>query len=160
MNVTQHEMIVGPSSGLDQNPEPLSLKFWGPEARRAYLGAFTISTYGLILFRKPSTLNYTQYLEDCAASLAADPQHCSDTTLIHSIRSLRIAEEITYTFDHGSKEKIGELTDEKIQILVRALSKQTEEWRSNLPSGVFNIGELIFLSVDYPRRFGLTGTTK
>lgn len=144
MNMTQHEMIVGPSSGLNQSAEPLSLKFWGPEARRAYLGAFTISIYGLLLFRKQSSLSYTQYLEDCAASLAADPQHYSDTTLIHYIQSLRIAEEITHTFDHGSKEKISELTDEKIQILVRALSKQTEEWRSNLPAGVFNIGELMF----------------
>ena len=85
-------------------------------------------------------LPYTQYLEDCAMSLAADPQHSSDTTLVYMMRSLHISEETTYTFDHGSKEKIGEFSDEKIQILVKALAKQVEEWRASLPPGTFAIG--------------------
>ena len=85
-------------------------------------------------------LPYTQYLADCASSLAADPQYPSDPTLIHTVQSLRIAEETTYTFDHGSKEKVGELTDEKIQILVRTLSRETEDWRASLPPGAFGIG--------------------
>ena len=56
------------------------------------------------------------------------------------LRSLHIAQETTYTFDHGSKEQIGELSDVKIQILVKALSKQIEEWRASLPPGTFEIG--------------------
>jgi hypothetical protein len=83
-------------------------------------------------------LPYTQYLEDCAKSLAADPQHPSDITYIHMIRSLRLAEETTHTFDHGSKEKISELSDEKIQILVRTLDRQIEDWRESIPADVFN----------------------
>ncbi|OCT50483.1 hypothetical protein CLCR_07356 [Cladophialophora carrionii] len=43
-SVTQHEMIVGPGSALEQGNEAMSSKFWGFEARRAYLGAFTVST--------------------------------------------------------------------------------------------------------------------
>ncbi|KAJ9603318.1 hypothetical protein H2200_012096 [Cladophialophora chaetospira] len=159
-NVTQHEMIVGQSGGLGQNNEDTSSKFWGYEARRAFLGAFTVSTYGLLLFRRASMLPYSQYLEDCALSLAAYPQHASDTTLIHMIRSLRIAEETTYTFDHGSKERIGELSDEKIQILVKALAKQMEEWRVSLPPGTFAIGRIqrgYYSSGGYIHEVGLYG---
>ncbi|OAP61373.1 hypothetical protein AYL99_03576 [Fonsecaea erecta] len=141
MNVTQHDMIVGSNITLTQCSEAVSSKFWSYEARRAYMGAYTISTFGCIMFRKPCILTYTQYLEDCAASLAADPQYPSDTTLIHMIRTLRVAEEITYTFDHGSKEKVGELNDEKIALLVRALSKQIEDWKAALPPGAFSIGK-------------------
>ena len=103
-------------------------------------GRLLTCSSGLLLFKRSSMLPYTQYLDDCANSLATDPQYASDPTLVHLIRSLRIAEETTYTFDHGSKEKIGELSDEKIQLLVRALSKQTEDWRASLPQGMFSIG--------------------
>ncbi len=85
-------------------------------------------------------LPYTDYLDDCAASLASDPQHFSDSTLVYMTRSLYISQQTTYTFDHGSKEMIGELSDEKIQILVKALAKQMEEWRTSLPPGTFEIG--------------------
>ncbi|OCT50482.1 hypothetical protein CLCR_07438 [Cladophialophora carrionii] len=85
-------------------------------------------------------LPYSQYLEDCASSLVTDPQYSTDPTLIHMVRAMRVAEETTHTFDHGSKEKIGELSDDKIQILVGALSKQTEEWRASLPPGAFTNG--------------------
>jgi hypothetical protein len=84
---------------------------------------------------------YSPYLEDCANSLASDPQHFSDTTLIYQVRSMRLSEEATYTFDHGSKERISELSDEKIQILHRALSNQLEDWKTSLPPGVFDISE-------------------
>ncbi|OQU97426.1 hypothetical protein CLAIMM_03358 [Cladophialophora immunda] len=160
MNVTQHDMIVGSSAALAPTNEAVSSKFWGYEARRAYIGAYTISTFGLFMFRKPCMLTYTQYLEDCASSLAADPQHPSDTTLIHQIRTLRVAEEITYTFDHGSKEKVGELTDEKIQILVRALSRQIDEWKVSLPHGAFSIGRIqrsYYSARAYMREVGLYG---
>jgi hypothetical protein len=43
-SVTQHEIIVGPGSALEQGSEAVSSKFWGYEARRAYLGAYTVST--------------------------------------------------------------------------------------------------------------------
>ncbi|EXJ62419.1 hypothetical protein A1O7_02854 [Cladophialophora yegresii CBS 114405] len=141
-SVTQHEIIIGPGSALEQGSEAMSSKLWGFEARRAVLGAYTVSTYGLLLFRRPSVLPYSQYLEDCASSLVTDPQYCSDPTLIHMVRSMRVAEETTHTFDHGSKEKIGELSDDKIQILVGALCKQTEEWRVSLPHGTFTTGLL------------------
>ncbi|ETI23719.1 hypothetical protein G647_05524 [Cladophialophora carrionii CBS 160.54] len=159
-SVTQHEIIVGPGSALEQGSEAMSSKFWGFEARRAYLGAFTVSTYGLLLFRRPSMLPYSQYLEDCASSLVTDPQYSTDPTLIHMVRSMRVAEETTHTFDHGSKEKIGELSDDKIQILVGALSKQTEEWRTSLPPGAFRNGWLqraYYSSRGYIHEVGLYG---
>ncbi|OAL30291.1 hypothetical protein AYO20_08769 [Fonsecaea nubica] len=160
MNVTQHDMIVNSGSSLTQSNEVVSSKFWGYEARRAYIGAYNVSTFGLFMFRKPCMLTYTQYLDDCASSLAADPQHPSDTTLVHYVRTLRLAEEVTYHFDHGSKEKVGELTDEKVQILVRALSRQLEDWKAALPPGMFNMNRIQrgYYSIrSYMREVGLYG---
>lgn len=45
MSLTQHEMLVGSgSSVLSQPNESLSSKFWGYEARRAFVGAYAISS--------------------------------------------------------------------------------------------------------------------
>ena len=44
MNVTQHEMIVGSGLGLSQVHEATSSNFWDYEARRAFIGAYVIST--------------------------------------------------------------------------------------------------------------------
>ena len=107
------------------------------------------NTKPLLLFKISCLLPSTQFLDDCATSLATDPQHRSDTTLIHMIRGLRLAEETTHTFDHGSKEKIGELSDEKLQVLVEAQSGQIEAWREGLPLGVFHgTIEYVFCSDD------------
>ena len=43
-SLTQHEMIIGPGAGLGQANETTVSKFWGYESRRAFLGAYTVST--------------------------------------------------------------------------------------------------------------------
>jgi len=84
---------------------------------------------------------YTQYLEECASSLAADPQYPSDARVMHVLGSMHLAEQVSCTFDHGSGEKIGELDDDKIQLLVKALEKRGTEWRAALPSGSIESGQ-------------------
>lgn len=152
MNITQHDMIVSSGSAFSQN-ETASSQFWSYEARRAFVGANTISTLYvctdrvrefetalltiylscLLLFRKPSTLVYTQYLDDCASSLATDPQYPCDEKLVYMVRQLHFAEQITHAFDQGSREKIRELSDDRINLVVKTLSRQLADWKASLP---------------------------
>lgn len=46
---------------------------------------------------------------------------------------MSLAEHVSTTFDHGSRERVGELNDEKTQLLVSALAKQVDEWKATLP---------------------------
>jgi hypothetical protein len=47
---------------------------------------------------------------------------------------MRIAKEVSSTFDHGSKESESEMSDEKINMLVKAFERQLTDWRSTLPA--------------------------
>ncbi|KIX09385.1 uncharacterized protein Z518_00464 [Rhinocladiella mackenziei CBS 650.93] len=135
MSITQHDIIVNAGAGPPPTNEAMSSKFWCYEARRALAGAYIISIFCYYTFRKLSPLTYTQYIDDCAASLAADPQYASDATIIHQVRSFHIAEQTTDVFDQDSKEKFGDLNDEKVQILVKTLAKNLDDWRAALPVG-------------------------
>ncbi|KAK5219651.1 hypothetical protein LTR72_008035 [Exophiala xenobiotica] len=46
---------------------------------------------------------------------------------------MALAELVSLTFDHGSRERICELNDDKIQLLVKILVRQLDEWKATLP---------------------------
>jgi hypothetical protein len=92
-------------------------------------------------FRKPSVLCHTEYLEECASSLAADPQCPSDKFIIHTVRAFKVSQDVTLAFDHGSREKIAELSDNKAQIMVRSLMKQADEWKNSVPPEAWRGGK-------------------
>ncbi|KAK4945618.1 hypothetical protein LTR10_015237 [Elasticomyces elasticus] len=142
MSTSQHEVIVNSTSVLSKSNEIVSSQFWNYEARRAFIAAYVVSTFCSLASRRYRFMPYTQYLEECASSLAADPQYPSDRLLVHVLGSMHLAEQVSCTFDHGSGEKIGELDDDKIQLLVKALDKRGNEWREALPSGSIESGRL------------------
>ncbi|KIW20641.1 hypothetical protein PV08_01218 [Exophiala spinifera] len=133
LTVTQHEVLMNSNSIYPQSNEGTPSKFWNFEARRAFIATFIISTFCCFTFRKSNLLPQTPYLHECAKSLAADPQYPSDMLLAPWIKTMALAEQVTQTFDHGSRERVGELNDERTQLLVTTLSKQVEELRANLP---------------------------
>ncbi|EXJ80913.1 hypothetical protein A1O3_07201 [Capronia epimyces CBS 606.96] len=159
-NMNQHDMIVGSASAFSQTNETVSSKFWSYEARRAYVGTYQISTFCLLLFRKPVLLAHTQYLDECASSLAADPQYPSDATLIHQVGSMRLAEQVSVSFDHGSRERVGELSDDKVQLLVKTLVKHLNDYKASLSMGGAQNGplsRLCHMSRAYIHEVGLYG---
>lgn len=86
-------------------------------------------------------LPYTQYLEECASSLAADPQDPSDPLLVHVVSSMHLASQASTAFEHGSGEKVFEGDDDKLQILVKALVKKADDWKALLPHGSLDSGQ-------------------
>ncbi|OAP64207.1 hypothetical protein AYL99_00179 [Fonsecaea erecta] len=158
-NITQHEMILA-SPGEPVPAEPSSAsqnchtKSWSLDLKRAYIGAFVISIL------KPSKLINKQYLNECAASLVADPQYPSDETLLHVVRSLQISELTSDLFDHGSKEKLCGFNDEQVQIFVNTLSRQLEESKAALPPSLRSLGYIVrqfYIGRAYIHEVGLYG---
>ena len=161
MVTTQHELIMNPNSGLTNSSETSQSRLRSHEAYRAYLGAYALSTSSVticgtrsvtvadvvhscsVMFRKPPILEDNQYLEDCATSLAADGQYPSDANLAHHLRAVRIAAEISSTFDHGTKEKMQELSDDKVRLLVQTMTRQLEDWRSTVPPRAHDKGRTL-----------------
>ncbi|OAL18055.1 hypothetical protein AYO22_11071 [Fonsecaea multimorphosa] len=140
VNPTQHEMILAsPGEPVPAEPASASQNYhtnsWSLEAKRAYIGAFVISIL------KPSRLINKQYLDECAASLAADSQYPSDETLVHVVRSLQITELTSDLFDHGSKEKSCGFNDEQVQVFVNTLSRHLEDSKAALPPSVQSLGQ-------------------
>jgi len=133
LSVTQHDLLLNSSSIYPQTNEATSSRFWSYEARRAFIAAHVVSTFCCLAFRRHSLLPHTQYVEDCASSLASDPQCPSDSTLIYWVKNMALAELVLMTFDSGSRERICELNDDKIQLLVKVLVRQLDEWRATLP---------------------------
>ena len=93
-----------------------------------------------LLFRKPSPLAYTPYLHECANSISVNPHQPSDATMIHYLLVLRSSDDVTKSFDHGSSAKMQAMPDERIQVLLKALSRQFNDWKNALPPSVLNEG--------------------
>ena len=84
-------------------------------------------------FRNHHLLPRSRYLEECAESLAADPQYPTDALLGPWVKVITLGEEVFETFDHGSRERVGELNDDKIQLLVTTLVRKLDEMEATLP---------------------------
>jgi hypothetical protein len=126
------------SSGVMKPGEPSSLPTSSQLCRRnrpfrSYHDTSSDHHSCCLAFRRHSLLPHTQYVEDCASSLATDPQCPSDSLLIYWVKSMALAELVSLTFDHGSRERICELNDDKIQLLVKVLVRQLDEWKATLP---------------------------
>lgn len=54
--------------------------------------------------------------------------------LVHYVGSLRLAGQISSSFDHGSREKFGKIGDDKVQVLVKTLVKHLDDHHASLPA--------------------------
>lgn len=88
----------------------------------------------MFVLRKPSSLKYTPYLDECAMSLNKNPEHPSDLNLVHELQHFRVAESVTEAFDHSSGNSVQDMGDGKLKILVRALVLQLDNSFSSLPA--------------------------
>ena len=85
------------------------------------------------MFRKHATLPYTAYLQECTATLRANPQFSSDTTIEYHVRVAHIGIDVTKVFDHGSMDAMQGIDDDRMEILVKILDRQLKDVEASLP---------------------------
>lgn len=72
--------------------------FFSKAARRAYLGCHYLSATSSWIWRKPNNLHCTEYLLECADSLAKDPEYDTDPLILPLIQSQTLGDEYHEAF--------------------------------------------------------------
>ncbi len=81
-------------------------------------------------------MRYTEYIEECAASLAAEKRAPSDSILIYYVRMMRHAEEICETFGYNDLDQSHQMNDDKILVCVNAFAAMLNHWKMSLPLSI------------------------
>lgn len=66
-------------------------------------------------------------------TLRVNPQYPSDTAIIHRMELLKLCDDVNKSFDHGSSEMMREITDGRIQVFIKGLTRQLDELETQLP---------------------------
>ncbi|KAK5064818.1 hypothetical protein LTR84_000652 [Exophiala bonariae] len=73
-------------------------RFFSKAAIRAYLGCHYLSATSSWIWRKPNNLHCTEYLLECAESLAKDPEYATDPLILPLIQSQTLGDEYHEAF--------------------------------------------------------------
>lgn len=66
-------------------------------------------------------------------TLRVNPQYPSDTAILHRMELMKLCDDVNKSFDHGSCEMMREITDGRIQVFIKGLTRQLEELEAQLP---------------------------
>lgn len=101
------------------------------ESRRTYLGCYYVSSQICHGLRKPNNLKYTDFMEECAQSLAEAGQVETDRLLPFFIQLQRLAEEVNETFDYSSIKESTPTDAIRISVLAKSFDQQLEHIESS-----------------------------
>lgn len=60
--------------------------------------------------------------------------------IIHYLQALRLADDVTNLFDQGSSDTMRDMDDGRVQILLKALTRHLNDWKSRLPPKALDDG--------------------
>lgn len=90
--------------------------------------------------RKSYALPWTTYIEECALSLATEPEVHSDSILPHYLRSIRIIENMNTILSCDDPDQPPRLLSEYISVCVGSIEDQLQSWKNNLPFAISDHG--------------------
>ena len=119
----------------DEDSEAEHDAFFSREARRLYLGLF-YKIASLSWLGRPSPMPYTDYMQECAQSLADDPEYPTDEAIAPILELQCLADK-----HHKSLfiARLGSLPRETVQLLQQQLDEthaQFDIFRASLPTAV------------------------
>ncbi|CZR59098.1 related to cercosporin resistance protein [Phialocephala subalpina] len=121
---------------------PSSVSLEDLEARRTYLGCYYVSSQICHGLRKPNNLKYTNFMEECAQSLAEAVQVETDRLLPFFIQLQRLSEEVNDTFDYNSIKKSTPTDAIRIGVLAQSFAQQLEHIESSFSPEAWNNAQL------------------
>lgn len=65
--------------------------------------------------------------------LRVNPEYPSDTAIVYKVELMRLCDDVTKSFDHGSSEIMREISDGRMQTLIKGLLNQLGDWQASLP---------------------------
>jgi hypothetical protein len=92
--------------------------------------------------RKPHCLKWSEYLEECAHSLANAGEVDTDYLLGYYIRFQHVAEEVNEAFAYDSALTISQSETSRIDFLIRGFEQQLNNFKTTAPPQIWTSSEL------------------
>ena len=107
-------------------------RFWSREARRAFLGCYHVSTMNSWIWAKPNTLEYSDYILQCAKSISEEPEYPTDELILPLIQIQQIGDEYHKVLRVARNENHGQGVLDRIGVHVRSFKKRMQDLKDNL----------------------------
>ncbi|EEP76831.1 predicted protein [Uncinocarpus reesii 1704] len=108
------------------------------EARRAWLGCYTMAVNASMSLRRPLFIRWQSYNAESIEMLESDPDALpSDQTIIQWVKLAHIGEDICFHFSMDDPTISVNITDPKIQYALKGFERQLEDWRREVPSDIY-----------------------
>jgi hypothetical protein len=107
-------------------------RFWSREARRAFLGCYLVSVMNSWIWAKPNTLEYSDYILQCAKSISEEPEHPTDELILPLIQIQQIGDEYHKVLLVARNENHSQGVLDRIGVQVRSFKKRMQDLKDNL----------------------------
>ncbi|KAK1816850.1 hypothetical protein LTR12_008688 [Friedmanniomyces endolithicus] len=113
----------------DGSPDTGSL-----ESRRTFLACYMICTSVSLSMRRPNMLRVSSYVRECVEYLHRSPDALpSDRILVHWLRLVMIAEEVSVSFSYDDPGGIASITELRAQLMLKDFEKRLTSWWRSVP---------------------------
>ncbi|KAK1812331.1 hypothetical protein LTR12_013301 [Friedmanniomyces endolithicus] len=104
------------------------------ESRRTFLACYMICTSVSLSMRRPNMLRVSSYVRECVEYLHRSPDALpSDRILVHWLRLVMIAEEVSVSFSYDDPGGIASITELRAQLMLKDFEKRLTAWWSSVP---------------------------
>lgn len=89
--------------------------------------------------RRPTMIRYSNYIGESIKLLETSPEaRPSDRMLIEMAKLQKIGEDVFLTFEFEDPAANISITEPRIQLSLRSFIQRLEEWKANVPAGLWN----------------------
>ena len=107
-------------------------RFWSREARRAFLGCYYLSTMNCWIWAKPKTVEYSEYILQCAKSISENPEYTTDELVLPLIQLQAIGDEYHEALRLTRGEIYSQTHLDRISTHLRSFQKRIADLKSTL----------------------------
>ena len=89
-----------------------------------------------MLTRRPATMRWSGWATECLEYLSNSTlAHPSDPIFCHWARLTAITEEIVTSFSYDLSGTLADLSEIRVQFLLKGFEQRLEKWKEEIPSG-------------------------
>ncbi|PQE30693.1 hypothetical protein CJF32_00005890 [Rutstroemia sp. NJR-2017a WRK4] len=108
------------------------------EQKRTLVGCYCLTSPLCRGLRKPNSLKYHDYIEECSELLAKVKFFESDTMLPYFTRLHKLGDEINDAFDYSNHGQLAKLDPVRVEILSKSFAQQFQEMQRSFPTKAWN----------------------
>ncbi|KAJ5958029.1 uncharacterized protein N7479_005179 [Penicillium vulpinum] len=125
LRLTHYRKVLTPSANHDE--------FFSPEARRAYLGCFYLSSVTGWVKRKSNGVEFQSYMIECARSLGQELEHPTDALLLPLVQLQSMAEVNHCSISAIDNTIRDHMNGLDLEMKVQSFQAEFKQWKESLP---------------------------